>query len=144
MMFLFLMGIFWVICHHFISGPHSKSGQTFFFVPSNTQCSEMHKKNWFTFFSLNKILISSRLQRRICDIILPPQKWPYLDKRWGMCWIEFKIILAKHPPSVGFPSPSGGVAPSSAVKGRQKKIGAKKKNFGASWAPLLGGACGTS
>ena len=34
------------------------------------------------------------------------------------------IILAKYPPSAGFPSPSGGVAPSAVVKEKRKKFGA--------------------
>ena len=30
-------------------------------------------------------------------------------------WISYYWILAKYPPSVGFPSPSGGVAPSAPI-----------------------------
>ena len=76
------------------------------------------------------------------------------------------ILFAKHPPWAGFPSPSGGVAPSAPPlsdfgapvgappapiletaafgdgKITKKKIGAKKKQIWAPSAPFLGGTCG--
>ena len=71
------------------------------------------------------------------------------------------IILAKYPPSAGFPSPSEGVAPSAprlgcprwlfaAAFGGSIGVNKTKENLGrprrpmfrVSWTPLLGGAYG--
>ena len=47
------------------------------------------------------------------------------------------------PPSAGFPSPSGGVAPTAPIWATAAFGGGeRKKKIGAPSAPLLGGACG--
>ena len=51
--------------------------------------------------------------------------------------IIYYNILAKHPPSAGFPSPSGGAAPSAAVK--EKKCEACGAPLGTAESTAFGG-----